>query len=74
MDSCVPLPLEPDKLMDLVDKAKDYCLMHGICMRQKDRSGNGIFTNAKFNYFLPGKAVNSRKFCNSVVKLFSVGV
>ena len=42
MDSCVPLPLEHDKLMDLVDKAKDYCLMHGICMRQKDRDCNRI--------------------------------
>lgn len=29
MDPCVPLPLAQDKLEDLVDKAKDYCLMHG---------------------------------------------
>ena len=45
MEPCVPIPLENSKLMDLVDKAKDYCLMHGICMRQKDRDGNGILLN-----------------------------
>jgi len=32
----VPLPLEPDILTDVVEKAKDFCLMHGICMRRKD--------------------------------------
>ena len=47
MEPCVPIPLENSKLMDLVDKAKDYCLMHGICMRQKDRDGNEILLNIK---------------------------
>ena len=31
MDPCVPIPMDNDKLMELVDKAKDYCLMHGEC-------------------------------------------
>ena len=29
MDPCVPLPLDQKRLTDLVEKAKDYCLMHG---------------------------------------------
>ena len=29
MDPCVPVPMEPDLLADLVEKAKDYALMHG---------------------------------------------
>ena len=29
MDPCVPLPLDKKRLTDLVEKAKDYCLMHG---------------------------------------------
>ena len=29
MDPCVPLPLPDDQLEDLVEKAKDYALMHG---------------------------------------------
>ena len=29
MESCVPLPLEEKQLHDLVEKAKDYLLMHG---------------------------------------------
>jgi len=51
MDSCVPLPLEHDKLMDLVDKAKDYCLMHGICMRQKDKFDRDALHFAPFVLF-----------------------
>jgi len=35
MNSCVALPLEDKQLNDLVEKAKDFLLMHGICMRQK---------------------------------------
>ena len=29
MDPCVDLPLEPKALKDVVEKAKDFCLMHG---------------------------------------------
>lgn len=29
MESCVPLPLEDKQLHELVEKAKDYLLMHG---------------------------------------------
>ena len=29
MEPCVPIPLSQDKLTDLVEKGKDFCLMHG---------------------------------------------
>ena len=29
MDPCVPIPLDEKTLEDIVEKAKDYCLMHG---------------------------------------------
>ena len=29
MEPCIPLPLNEKTLNDLVEKAKDYCLMHG---------------------------------------------
>ena len=29
MESCVQLPLDEKQLQDLVEKAKDYLLMHG---------------------------------------------
>lgn len=35
LPSCIPLPLEPAELDEIVSKAKDYALMHGICMRSK---------------------------------------
>lgn len=35
LPSCIPLPLEPKVLDEIVSKAKDYALMHGICMRPK---------------------------------------
>jgi len=47
----VPLPLEHETLMDLVDKAKDYCLMHGICMRQKDKFDRDALHFAPFVLF-----------------------
>jgi len=36
LETCVKIPLEPEILTDVVEKAKDFCLMHGICMRRKD--------------------------------------
>ena len=29
MSPCVALPMDPDTLHDVVEKAKDYALMHG---------------------------------------------
>jgi len=36
MDPIIEIPLESEILTDVVEKAKDFCLMHGICMRRKD--------------------------------------
>jgi hypothetical protein len=30
MESCVQLPLDEDLLQELVEKAKDFLLMHGL--------------------------------------------
>lgn len=35
LPSCIPLPLQPEELVEIVSKAKDYALMRGICLRQK---------------------------------------
>ena len=51
MDPCVPLPLAQDKLEDLVDKAKDYCLMHGN-VSKKIRCNKCILL---IGYFLPSR-------------------
>ena len=51
MEPCVPLSLAEDKLLDLVDKAKDFCLMHGICMRQKDKYDRDALHFAPFVLF-----------------------
>ena len=29
LEPCIPLDMEKEKLTDLVEKAKDYALMHG---------------------------------------------
>jgi len=36
MDPPIEIPLDPETLNDIVEKAKDFCLMHGICMRRKE--------------------------------------
>jgi len=51
MDPCVPLPLPDDQLEDLVEKAKDYALMHGICMRQKSKFDRDALHFAPFVLF-----------------------
>jgi len=51
MDPCVPLPLDQKTLTDLVEKAKDYCLMHGICMRRKDQFDRDALHFAPFMLF-----------------------
>lgn len=33
--SCIPLPLPEKELLDVVEKAKDWALMHGAAMRPK---------------------------------------
>ena len=31
MEPCIDIPLDEEVLKDIVEKAKDYCLMHGEC-------------------------------------------
>lgn len=35
LPSVIPLPLSNDVLQEIIDKAKDWALMHGACMRSK---------------------------------------
>eukprot|EP00090_Calanus_glacialis_P028451 TRINITY_DN4569_c0_g1_i2.p1 TRINITY_DN4569_c0_g1~~TRINITY_DN4569_c0_g1_i2.p1 ORF type:complete len:481 (-),score=128.38 TRINITY_DN4569_c0_g1_i2:814-2256(-) len=51
MDPCIPIPIPDKQLEDLVEKAKDYALMHGICMRQKDKFDRDALHFAPFVLF-----------------------
>lgn len=35
LEPVLPLPLDPETLEEVIDKAKDWALMHGACMRSK---------------------------------------
>lgn len=35
LEPVIPLPLDPETLEEVIDKAKDWALMHGACMRSK---------------------------------------
>lgn len=35
LDSCIPLPLDEKTLAEVVDKSKDWAIMHGAAMRSK---------------------------------------
>ncbi|XP_058816194.1 glutathione synthetase-like isoform X1 [Topomyia yanbarensis] len=35
LESCIPLPIETDQLLEVVEKAKDWAIMHGAAMRSK---------------------------------------
>eukprot|EP00088_Acartia_fossae_P025268 TRINITY_DN2609_c0_g1_i12.p1 TRINITY_DN2609_c0_g1~~TRINITY_DN2609_c0_g1_i12.p1 ORF type:complete len:499 (+),score=129.13 TRINITY_DN2609_c0_g1_i12:292-1788(+) len=52
LEPCVPLlDIPKDELTDLVEKAKDYALMHGICMRRKDQFDRDALHFAPFVLF-----------------------
>ena len=51
LQPCIPLEMEKQKLADLVEKAKDYALMHGICMRRKDQFDRDALHFAPFVLF-----------------------
>ena len=44
MDSCIEIPLEPETLNDIIEKAKDYCLMHGMLLLKHE----GLSLNRPF--------------------------
>lgn len=35
LESCIPLPVDEAKLLEVVEKAKDWAIMHGAAMRSK---------------------------------------
>ncbi|XP_038108082.1 glutathione synthetase isoform X3 [Culex quinquefasciatus] len=35
LESCIPLPLDEARLLEVVEKAKDWAIMHGAAMRSK---------------------------------------
>lgn len=35
LDSCINFPIEKDVLLDVVEKAKDWALMHGVGLRSR---------------------------------------
>jgi len=51
LEPIIPLDLDPDVLADLVEKAKDYALMHGICMRRQDNYDRDALHFAPFVLF-----------------------
>ncbi|XP_015592883.1 glutathione synthetase isoform X1 [Cephus cinctus] len=48
MDLCIPLPLPNEELEDIIDKAKDWALMHGVCMRSKVKFNRDALQFAPF--------------------------
>lgn len=43
LQSCIPLPLDEARLLEVVEKAKDWAIMHGAAMRSKtDFSPDGL--------------------------------
>lgn len=49
--SCLPLPLEHKVLVNVIEKAKDWALMHGVGMRDKKQfSKDSIQVSTKFKF------------------------
>ncbi|XP_035781820.1 glutathione synthetase-like isoform X2 [Anopheles albimanus] len=48
LKSCIPLPLDEAQLIDVVEKAKDWALMHGAAMRSKHNFNSDALQFAPF--------------------------
>ncbi|KAK0078570.1 hypothetical protein PV325_002348 [Microctonus aethiopoides] len=48
LPSCTKLPLSSEILLDLIDKAKDWTIMHGMGYRPKTNTDNNLLQHAPF--------------------------
>lgn len=48
LTSCIPLPLEHKTLVNVIEKAKDWALMHGVGMRDKKHFNKDVIQIAPF--------------------------
>lgn len=64
MEPCVPLPLEPEELKDLVDKAKDWAVMHGhlqtLLMQIANLFDRDRIKLFKLHFLITGAGMRSR--------------
>lgn len=51
---CIPLPLNPEELDEIVSKSKDFALMHGIAMRSKLNFNSDSLQVSNFTWFIVG--------------------
>lgn len=51
LPSVVPVPLPKKELEELIDKSKDWALMHGACMRSKTNFNKDVLQFAPFILF-----------------------
>jgi hypothetical protein len=75
MDPCIPIPVDPVVLGDLVEKAKDYALMHGeinsfdtLCSRKKPRKKRALVSSKyqKNDYIIMDYRYRGRKLAHFV--------
>uniref|UniRef100_A0A182W4L8 Glutathione synthetase n=1 Tax=Anopheles minimus TaxID=112268 RepID=A0A182W4L8_9DIPT len=74
LQSCIPLPLDEAQLMDVVEKAKDWAIMHGAAMRSKQNFNPDalqfapfILTPSSFPRKEFQKAVNLQPLLNELI-------
>lgn len=58
--SCIPLPIEHKNLVNVIEKAKDWALMHGVAMRDKNH-----FSKDVIQVFLFYFSYNNSQVCRS---------
>ncbi|KAJ8710621.1 hypothetical protein PYW08_009136 [Mythimna loreyi] len=46
--SCIPLPIEQKNLVNVIEKARDWALMHGVAMRDKKHFNKDVIQVAPF--------------------------
>lgn len=48
LESCINFPIEKEKLLDIVEKAKDWALMHGVGLRSKANFNTDVMQVMEF--------------------------
>lgn len=52
LEPCIPLPLDDKTLEEIIDKAKDWAIMHGASLRSKQSYSKDLIQVILYNFCL----------------------
>lgn len=70
LSSCIPLPIEHKTLVNVIEKAKDWALMHGVGMRDKKHFNKDVIQVIFLLFFICCTERKVQPYFNFVLILY----